>query len=179
MYRIGNVEFIEDGFLDVFERFQETNRVYCLDSSGELREKEEIYIDDWDGEKKKQVIQILRYYLELNGAVVAVTQKGRLLGFAAINGKLMGSRKQYLNLGFIHVSRPARGNGIGRMLFSEACKSAIARGAEKLYIGANPAVDTYHFYKAMGCTLAQETIGEIYDHEPLDLQLEFDLTSNP
>ncbi len=41
----------------------------------------------------------------------------------------------------------------------------------------NPAVNTYHFYKAMGCALVQKIIEEIYHQEPKDLQLEFDVSN--
>ncbi|MBN2795742.1 MAG: GNAT family N-acetyltransferase [Clostridia bacterium] len=175
MYKLVNVKIIDDNFLDTFERFQETKRIYDVDIHGTLREKDEYYVDDWDILKKEQVVHILRYYLDTGGAVVALVEGSNLLGFAAINGKPMGMKGQYLNLGFIHVSNPYRGHGLGKVLFTEICKEARLRNAKKLYIGANPAVDTYRFYKAMGCTLAQEIVEEIYNHEPLDLQLEYDL----
>jgi len=177
MFKVTILNSIDDGFLDTFERFQETTHIYYVDSNGVLSEKEEHYVDEWDVSKKEQVVQILRYYLDTGGAVVSLVHEESLLGFAAINGKPMGSVHHYLNLGFIHVSNPHRGNGLGKILFTEICKEAKLRNAKKLYIGANPAVDTYRFYKSMGCTLAKEIVKEVYHHEPLDLQLEFDLSN--
>ncbi len=49
---------------------------------------------------------------------------------------------------------------------------ASDKGALKLYIGTNPAIGTYKFYQSVGCILATEIISEVYNHEPLDLQLE-------
>ncbi len=69
------------------------------------------------------------------------------------------------------MSRPCRGQGIGKLLFERVCQAVIERSAKKLYIEANPAVDTYHFYKAMGCILAEEMVPEVYEAEPLDLHL--------
>ncbi|MEJ6529331.1 GNAT family N-acetyltransferase [Exiguobacterium sp. USCH10] len=164
-------------FLTTFERFQETHRIYAVDSNGELYQKDEHYIDEWDDAKKQQVIEILNYYIDRGGVVVATQKSETLLGFAGLDGHLLGTEGQYLNLGFIHASRPNRGQGIGKVLFERVCQAAIERGAKKLYIGANPAVDTYHFYEAMGCIVAEEIVPEIYKEEPLDLQLEYVLSS--
>lgn len=166
---------ISDSFLDTFDRYQETRRVYYIDEDGNLKVKDDYYVDEWDLDKKKNIVKILRYYLSMDGLVMAIMDNLKLLGFAALNGKAMGSKKQYHNLGFIHVSKDYRGRGIGKVLFKSMCKEAKKRGCKKLYIGANPAVDTYNFYKVMGCELATEIINEIYKHEPLDLQLEYDL----
>ncbi|WP_214778701.1 GNAT family N-acetyltransferase [Exiguobacterium sp. s22] len=168
---------LDSNFLNTFERFQETHRIYAVNSNGELYQKDEYYIDEWDDAKKQQVIEILNYYIDRGGVVVAIRNGETLLGFAGLNGQPLGTEGQYLNLGFIHVSRPCRGQGIGKVLFERVCQAAIERSAKKLYIGANPAVDTYHFYKAMGCTLAEEIVPEVYESEPLDLQLEYALSS--
>jgi GNAT superfamily N-acetyltransferase len=169
---------IAPDFLTTFERFQETHRIYAVASNGELYQKDEHYIDEWDDAKKQQVIEILNYYIDRGGVVVAIQKGETLLGFAGLDGQPLGTEGQYLNLGFIHVSRPCRGQGIGKVLFEQVCQAAIERGAKKLYIGANPAVDTYHFYEAMGCIVAEEIVPEIYKAEPLDLQLEYVLSSS-
>ncbi|MCT4798656.1 GNAT family N-acetyltransferase [Exiguobacterium profundum] len=168
---------LDSNFLNTFERFQETHRIYAVDPNGELYQKDEHYIDEWDDAKKQQVIEILNYYIDRGGVVVAIQNGETLLGFAGLDGHLLGPDDQYLNLGFIHMSRPFRGQGIGKRLFERVCQAAIERGAKKLYIGANPAIDTYHFYEAMGCTLAEEIVPEVYEAEPLDLQLEYVLSS--
>ncbi|WP_214696562.1 GNAT family N-acetyltransferase [Exiguobacterium sp. s160] len=168
---------IAPDFLTTFVRFQETHRIYAVDSNGELYQKDEHYIDEWDDAKKQQVIEILNYYIDRGGVVVAIQKSEMLLGFAGLDGHLLGTEGQYLNLGFIHVSRPNRGQGIGKVLFERVCQAAIERGAKKLYIGANPAVDTYHFYEAMGCIVAEEIVPQIYKEQPLDLQLEYVLPS--
>jgi GNAT superfamily N-acetyltransferase len=85
----------------------------------------------------------------------------------------LGSSQQYLELEYIHVSRDFRGQGIGQKLFQGICQAARMRGAQKLYIGAHPAVETQAFYATVGCISAQEIVLEIYQREPRDLQLEY------
>lgn len=174
-YKVINETQITSNYLDYFIRYQETEYVYYLTDDNTLKIKKSPYIDSWDDTHKGNVIKILRYYLDQGGSVVSAYEGNKLVGFAALNGVKYGSRCQYLNLGFIHVSKQARRNGIGKLLFEEIVKQAKLRGATKLYIGANPSVDTYKFYESLGCEIAKETIQEIYEHEPLDLQLEFQI----
>lgn len=173
--KIVRYKAVPDHFLDTFERYQETKKIYYLDKQKKLQIKDEYYIDEWDDDQKKRIVQILEYYLDLDGVVIAVEEKNMLLGFAALNGKKMGRQMEYLNLGFIHVTKIHRGQGLGKKLFEAICQEARNKGAQKLYIGANPAIDTIKFYQSVGCELATEIIKEIYDHEPLDLQLEYKL----
>lgn len=84
----------------------------------------------------------------------------------------MDSRGQYLELSGIHVSADHRGNGIGRKLMDCAKTWAKAQGAEKLYISAHSSVESQAFYKAMGCTEAEEYSRVHAEKEPCDCQLE-------
>ena len=87
----------------------------------------------------------------------------------------MGSHKQYLDLASIHVSQDMRGQGIGRELFTLAKAWARAHGAKKLYISAHSSVETQAFYRAMGCTQAQEYDAGHVRLEPCDCQMECEL----
>ena len=107
------------------------------------------------------------------GFVAGAIVGGTLVGFANVENTPLGSRKQYLELRYIHVSREYRGQGLGRQLFRLCCEGARQRRAEKLYIGAHPAVETQAFYAALGCVLAEEVVPEILALEPRDLQLEY------
>ncbi len=94
------------------------------------------------------------------------------MGFASVENKPLGSRNQYRELRYLHVSREHRGRGLGRQLFRLCCEAARQLGAEKLYIGAHPAVETQAFYASLGCVPAAEIVPEILALEPRDLQLE-------
>lgn len=172
------IEVIEHKHVDKylfegFERYQETKQIYYLEGK-KLTIKDEYYVEQWDANAIDNVVNILNYYLDNNGAVITVRNNdNKLIGFAGLNGIKFGSKKQYLNLGFIHVTYNLRGHGIGKLLFEQINNIAKDKGALKLYIGANPAIDTYKFYQSVGCTLATEIIPEVYNHEPLDLQLEY------
>ncbi len=81
-----------------------------------------------------------------------------------------------MEMSFMHISKEYRHKGLGQKLFNFACKSALALGATKLYIGSHPAYETQLFYNKMGCVDAIEINQEIYNREPLDRQLEYVLS---
>ncbi len=173
-YRIINKKMLNDNLLEHFNRTQFTNRVYYINDVGELDVKVDLFDEFWDNPRKKEIVAILRYLNDdTNGVVIGAYSDNKVKGFAAINGELVGSKEQYLNLSFLHVSSELRGQGIGKRLISEAAKQAKMLNAKKLYIGANPSVETIEFYFNVGCVLAEEIVKEVYNHEPRDLQLEY------
>ena len=90
--------------------------------------------------------------------------------------KSVGSRKEYLDLPCIHVSSDARGQGIGKRLFLIAAEWAKTRGAGKLYISAHSSVESQAVYRAMGCLEAAEYDAMHAEKEPIDCQMEYDLS---
>jgi len=155
-----------------FQRHQVTRRVKYLEQ-GEYKIKDDCFVDEWTEAQKRRAVQDLRQCLEQGGFVAGAIADGALVGFANVENLPLGSRKQYLELRYIHVSREYRGQGLGKQLFRLCCDGARQRGAEKLYIGAHPAVETQEFYAALGCIPAAEVIPEIFAKEPLDIQLEY------
>ena len=100
------------------------------------------FIDDWTPEDYAFLVDCLKNTLSTGGMVYGAFIDGALKGFTSVEGKPLGSRGQYLDLTSIHVSRDARGHGIGKALFALAKEFARDRGAEKLYISAHSAVET-------------------------------------
>lgn len=90
----------------------------------------------------------------------------------------MGSRGQYRDLTYLHVSEDMRGRGIGRKLFFTACQRALELGGEKLYIASHPAMETQLFYRMLGCTEAKEIVKKHLEEEPNGIQLEKKLKRN-
>ncbi len=171
------IELIENRHIDKklfkgFVRYQETKQIYFVEDN-ELKLKDEYYVEKWNEKSIENIVTILNYYIDNDGIIITAKDEGKLIGFAALNGIKFGTNHQYLNLGFIHVSYDQRRTGIGKVLFGNACAVARNKGVQKLYIGANPAVDTYKFYEAVGCVLASEIVADVYNHEPYDLQLEY------
>ncbi|MCL2323068.1 MAG: GNAT family N-acetyltransferase [Oscillospiraceae bacterium] len=161
--------------LTYFDRYQEARRnwrkqgeqwVLCDDS----------YTENWDDEKKKEVVKNLVSCINSNGCVLGVYLQDKLIGFASFHGNHFGSNHQYVELNYMHISNGFRGQGLGKRLFSEICEKARRQGIKKLYISANPAEDSIAFYRKVGCTDAGEIIQAIQSHAPFDCQLEYDLS---
>ncbi|TYS68907.1 GNAT family N-acetyltransferase [Sutcliffiella horikoshii] len=165
---------ITGNFLSGFKRYQETKDVYVMDND-QLLKKKDAFVDDWNEQQKQNIALHLKKTAEKGGAVICVKEDGKLLGFSVIEPDQFGTESTYLELSFIHVSADYRGQKIGEKLFRKTMEKAREMGANKLYIGAHPAVETQHFYKKMGCLPAQEIHQPIYDREPKDVQLEVSL----
>ncbi|QHT63185.1 GNAT family N-acetyltransferase [Paenibacillus lycopersici] len=108
-------------------------------------------------------------------AAGAFDADGRLIGFAAVNREPFGGQHAYVLLDQLFVSLERRNQGIGKRLFASAADIARAWQADKLYICAGSAEETIAFYRAIGCTEAAELNQALYDNDPRDYQLEFQL----
>lgn len=164
----------EDLTLDLFRTFQRRQVVTdCWRRvEGRWVIQPDPFIDDWTPEDYAFLVDCLKNTLSTGGMVYGAFIDGALKGFTSVEGKPLGSRGQYLDLTSIHVSRDARGHGIGKALFALAKEFAWDRGAEKLYISAHSAVETQAFYRAMGCVEAEEYQPAHVEQEPYDCQLE-------
>jgi ribosomal protein S18 acetylase RimI-like enzyme len=181
MKKFNNVKFkildrnnLETSLLETFNRYQETNRVLFKEND-QYSFKEDHFVEQWNDEKKALVIQSLQNCVQSGGVVIGAFVDSNLVGFASVEGELFGSTKEYLELSYIHVSNDFRNGGLGKKMFELCCVNAKQLGAKKLYIAAHPSEETQHFYLAVGCTFAMEINQEIYEKEPLDIQLEFSL----
>lgn len=130
------------------------------------------FIDDWNNEDYQELILALRNTIAQGGVVFGAFENNVLKGFAAVENKLFGKNREYLDLSFIHVSQDMRNSGIGKMLFSLAKDWAKSHGGKKLYISGHSAVESQAFYKAMGCVEALEYNLAHVEKEPFDCQLE-------
>lgn len=170
--RLADIHDMSFDVLKRFNRYQVTNRVIYV-KNGSYLYRDEHFVETWDEKKKKEVIESLKKCI-CNGGIVAGAFNNRdLIGFANIENKFFGENKEYLELPYMHVSYEYRGLGIGRMLFQLCCRESKAMGAKKLYIASHPSVETQNFYKSMGCVPAKEINREVFEREPLDIQLEF------
>lgn len=133
------------------------------------------FIDDWGNDEYKELIHCLTNTIMTGGLVYGAFINDELKGFVSVEGALIGSDLQYMDLSSIHVSQDVRGQGIGKTLFSIAKDFAQKNNAKKLYISAHSAVETQAFYRAMGCREAEEYDAKHVKREPYDCQLECDL----
>lgn len=157
-----------------FERRQEVTRCWRK-IDGEWVIRDDPFIDQWGEAEYAFLVDCLRNTVRTGGVVYAAFAQGQLKGFASVEARPLGRKKNLRDLTSIHVSAECRGRGIGRELFRRAAGWARAHGGEKLYISAHSAVETQAFYRSMGCVEAQEVLPEHAEKEPFDCQLEYRL----
>ncbi len=95
-----------------------------------------------------------------------------LIGVAVLEGRFIGRERDTLQMKFLHVSRGARGRGLGVALFERSRDEARARGARRMYVSATPSRHTIDFYLRRGCRVTSEPDPELYALEPEDIHLE-------
>lgn len=108
-------------------------------------------------------------------AVGAFDDNNRLIGFATINREFFGEKFNYVLLDQLFISLDYRSKGIGKKLFMIIANKAKEWQADKIYICAGSAEETVAFYFAIGCKEAVEINKELFENDPRDFQLEFQL----
>ncbi|MBY6037514.1 GNAT family N-acetyltransferase [Fictibacillus nanhaiensis] len=166
-----NVDDLHEDFLEKFDRYQVTNQVWFNDNN-KYKVKADHFTEQWDTQKKEFVTESLRKCVNRGGVVIGIFHDKQLTGFANVENTLFGSKKEYVEMSYIHVSYEHRGLGMGKSLFKACCDEALILGAKKLYIAAHPSIETQAFYHSVGCRPALEINQDILDKEPLDIQLE-------
>ena len=158
-----------------FDRYQEVTR--CWRKRGCVWALEDVpFTEQWDGADYAALCACLSATLSAGGAVYGAFYKGMLVGFFSVENEPFGPEREYLQLSSLHVSRERRGQGLGRMLFLLAARSAKERGAKKLYISAHSSEESMAFYHAMGCVEAHHYNEKLAAAEPCDCQLEYALS---
>ncbi|WP_079478910.1 GNAT family N-acetyltransferase [Halobacillus salinus] len=168
------IQDISEQMLVQFERYQSTTKV-IRNEGGLLREVEDAFTDQWTLAKKREIVSHFKAVIRDGGAVIVARNQTQVVGFAVIEAAEFGEKWRYRELSFLHVTSSERGNGVGVRLFEQVIESARRLQADKLYIGAHPAVETQKFYRKMGCVLAKEINKEIFEREKYDIQLEYQL----
>lgn len=162
------------GLFSDFLRRQEVTRVWRR-TGGEWQIKDEPFIDDWDEEDWDYIVLMLKKTAKTGGMVSGAFSDGKLKGFVSVEADKFGSRNQYMDMFFLHVSEDMRRLGLGAKLFRTAVDFARENGAEKLYISALPSVGTQDFYRAMGCKTALEQSSAHLNKETSEIQLEYEI----
>ncbi|MEG0249346.1 MAG: GNAT family N-acetyltransferase [Peptostreptococcus sp.] len=173
-YKIFKKNDTKDNMLDNFDRYQDVK--YCwrkVDGIWKLKNIE--FIEQWDEKEKLEIIESLRETVSNKGFVYVALLDDKLLGFSSVESNLIGSKKQYAVLHHIYVSKEFRGQNIGKNLFDKSCEFARNIGASLLYISAHSSEESQLFYRKMSCVDAKEIDKELFELEPCDRHLEFDL----
>lgn len=131
--------------------------------------------EDWpDGYKKYR--DALKETIRSGGeAIGAFDEEKRLVGFVSLNSGIFGKTAKYVLLDSMFVSNQSRNHGIGKQLFKKCIERAKEWGADKLYMCAASSQETMAFYFALGCVDAKEVNKHLYESDPRDIQLEYEL----
>mgnify|MGYP001660759437 FL=1 len=170
-YRRLTASEIDRALFAGFVRRQEVTRCWRK-INGAWQIRDIAFVDDWSEEDYAFLVTCLQNTVCTGGAVFGAFADGVLKGFVSVESAPLGRNGDYRDLSSLHVSQELRGQEIGRRLFALAREFAREQGALKLYISAHSAVETQAFYRAMGCTEAQEYDPEHVEREPCDCQLE-------
>jgi predicted N-acetyltransferase YhbS len=157
------------------DRSEIITHVYYFKKGELVLEEEQHDVPGWKPEVIAKHIEYLKDLTDRKGIICGAFDNSKLVGVMALENKFIGSNKDQLELYFMHVSNNYRGKGVGTELFKIAVKEAQKLGAVKLYISASPSRLTTDFYLNLGCKLAQELIPELFEREPEDIHLEYEL----
>lgn len=152
------------GLFDTFAHSQKITKKWIKNRESWVLTDASI-LREWSSEKRIWISEYIIQQINRGGITVGAFYEAQLIGFCCVDGVLSGNFAKYANLTMLFVDDVWKRNGIGRMLFQEACNHAIALGAEKLFISAIPSVETISFYFKMGCYDAKEIIEAFIDTE--------------
>ena len=132
-------------------------------------------VKGWPPGEAEKYTPILEACHDRGGWFYGLFDGRKPIGAAVLESRFIGRGGDQLQLKFLHVSSDFRGQGLGRKLFSVAATEARKRGAKGLYISATPSEHTVDFYLRLGCTVVPEPDPELFELEPEDIHLEFEI----
>ena len=129
----------------------------------------------WPPGEAEKYTPILQACCDRGGWLYGLFDNQKPVGMAVLESRFIGKDKDQLQLKFLHVSRNYRDKGFGKQLFISAATEARKRGGHRLYISATPSEHTINFYLRLGCTVASKPDPELFELEPEDIHLEYNL----
>jgi len=165
----------EIGAVWSIDRAEVVERVYYHEG-GELVLKPEHHdVQGWPAGEPEHYGPILLDCFDCGGTVYGAFQGETLIGATVLESRFIGREKDQLQLKFLHVSRRHRKAGLGCALFEKAVEKARELGARRLYVSATPSENTVRFYLRRGCRVADEVDAALFELEPEDIHLEFEI----
>ena len=157
------------------DRSELVEAVYSVDN-GILRLRPEHHdVKGWPPGEAERYAPILADCCDRGGWFYGLFDDENPVGVAVLESRFIGKGSSQLQLKFLHVSSTYRDRGLGGQLFILAATEARKRGARSLYISATPSEHTIKFYLRLGCKPASEPDPELFELEPEDIHLEYDL----
>lgn len=159
------------------DRSEVIEGVYYYEEGALVLRQEHYDMHGWPPGEDKRYTPILEAAYDLGGWFYGLFDDRRLIGVAILESRFIGEHRNQLQLKFLHLSSNYRNQGLGKRLFELAKAEALRRGAKSLYISATPSEHTIGFYLRLGCTLSPQPDPELFELEPEDIHLEYDLNS--
>ncbi len=152
------------GLLDTFAHSQKITKKWIKNREDWVLTDVSI-LREWSPEKRIWISEYMSQQIKRGGITVGAFYGAQLIGFCCVDGVVSGDSAKYANLTMLFIDDAWKRNGVGKILFWEACRHAVVLGAEKMFISAIPSVETIAFYFKMGCYDAKEIIEEFVDSD--------------
>jgi GNAT superfamily N-acetyltransferase len=110
----------------------------------------------------------LERYVDAGGIALGAFAGERLVGISVVVPHL---RPAVAQLAFIHVTRAARGAGVGSRLCAEMDRIARDAGDTVMVVSATPSANTVRFYRGRGFEPMAEPFRELFELEPDDVHM--------
>lgn len=157
------------------DRAEVIEGVYYLVDGALVLKPEHFDAQGWPPGESEKYTPLLEDGFDRGGWFYGLFDGGALVGVAVLESQFIGKGNDTLQLEFLHVSRAYRGQGYGRRLFLMAADEARRRGAQRMYISATPSEHTISFYLSLGCRVTLEPDPILFEREPEDIHLLYDL----
>ena len=157
------------------DRAEVVENVYYHEDSQLVLKSEHYDMKGWPQGEPEHYGPILLDCYDRGGTFYGAFDGETLVGAAILESRFIGRQRDRLQLKFLHVSRIYRQTGLGRTLFEKAVVRASELGARQLYISSTPSENTVQFYLHLGCRVTEEIDADLYELEPNDIHLEFDI----
>jgi N-acetylglutamate synthase-like GNAT family acetyltransferase len=110
-----------------------------------------------------------------SGTIIGAFEETKLAGLIGLDHDFFGSRMDRLNLAVLWVSQPFRDRGVGHNLVELIKQKAKTLGAKTLYVSATPSKKTVEFYMSCGFQVTKEIDPRLFELEPEDIHMEYQL----
>ena len=162
---------------DVFsiDRAEVVDRVYYREDQELVLRPEHHDTPGWPPGEPERYGPILLDCFDRGGTCYGAFDGGTLIGAMVLESRFIGRESDRLQLKFLHVGRRHRKTGLGSALFEKAVGKARELGARQLYISSTSSENTVRFYLRRGCRMTDDVDAALFELEPEDIHLEFDI----
>jgi predicted N-acetyltransferase YhbS len=157
------------------DRSEVIKGIYYLRNGKLVLEPEHYDLKGWPSDEEEKYYPILEECFDRGGWFYGLFQRNKMIGAVVLDNKFITFNNNYLQLKFLHISHNYRGKGLGRKLFELASNEARKRQAKYLYISATPSENRINFYLRLGCKIMSVPDKDLFQLEPEDIHLEYDL----